>query len=192
MSASLKPPVHMTVEEFLEWDPGDGQRYELVDGAPHAMAPGTTTHGFLQGELSRRIGNHLRERRSGCAVLVNPGVVPRVLAADNYRVPDLAVTCSPLTTGQLILPDPILIIEILSPSNRAETWANVRAYTSIPSVQEILVLHSTAIAAELLRRMPDGAWPERTEEITSGTLALDSIGFHMALAELYDRTPLAR
>jgi Uma2 family endonuclease len=191
MSASLKLPVHMTVEEFLEWDPNDDQRYELVDGMPHAMAPGTTTHGFLQSELGAVLRNHLRERRSNCEVLTNPGVVPRLLADDNYRIPDLAVTCSPLTTGQLILPDPVLIIEILSPSNRAETWANVRAYTSIPSVQEILVLHSTAVAAELLRRMSDGGWPERTEQITS-TLKLDSIGFQMPLADLYARTPLAR
>jgi hypothetical protein len=58
-------------------------------------------------------------------------------------------------------------------------------------VQEILVLHSTAILAELFRRMPDGGWPDSTEQITS-TLKLDSIGFHMPLADLYARTPLAR
>ena len=48
--------------------------------------------------------------------------------------------------------DPVLLVEILSPSNRAETWTNVWAYTTIPSVREILVLHSLRIRAELLRR----------------------------------------
>jgi Uma2 family endonuclease len=107
MSASLKLPLHMTVEEFFAWDPGDGQRYELVEGAPRAMAPASALHGRLQASLAAALDNHLRERRSSCEVLVNPGVVPRLLATDNYRVPDLAVTCSPLTTGQLILPDPV-------------------------------------------------------------------------------------
>jgi hypothetical protein len=31
------------------------------------------------------------------------------------------------------LTDPVLLIEILSPSNQAETWANVWAYATIPS-----------------------------------------------------------
>ena len=33
MSASLKLPVWMSVRDFLAWEPGDGQRYELVDGS---------------------------------------------------------------------------------------------------------------------------------------------------------------
>ena len=46
------------------------------------------------------------------------------------RVPDLAVSCSPFELTQPAPTDPVLIVEILSPSNRAETWANVWAYTS--------------------------------------------------------------
>jgi Uma2 family endonuclease len=123
---------------------------------------------------------------------VAPGVLPQLLSAHNVRVPDLAVTCSPLLPGQATLPDPVLLIEILSPSNQAETWSNVWAYTSIPSVREILVLHSTRVGAELLRRTPEGAWPERTEEVADGSeLSLPSIGFRLSLTELYRRTGLA-
>jgi hypothetical protein len=64
------------------------------------------------------------------------------------------VTCSPLAVGQAMLSDPVLLIEILSPSNQAKTWPNVWAYTSISSVLEILVLRADRIAAELLRRSP--------------------------------------
>ena len=59
-----------------------------------------------------------------------------------------------------MVPDPVLLIEILSPSNEAQTRANIWAYTTIPSVREILAVHSTRIEAELLRRNPDGSWPE--------------------------------
>jgi hypothetical protein len=51
-------------------------------------APAATIHGFLQSELGRLIGNHLRERRPGCEVLANPGVIPHLLSAHNVRVPD--------------------------------------------------------------------------------------------------------
>ena len=70
------------------------------------------------------------------------------------------MTCSPLAVGQVTLPDPVLVIEILS-SNQAKTWTNVWAYTSILSVREILVLRADRIAAELLRRSPQGEWPDR-------------------------------
>jgi Uma2 family endonuclease len=191
MAVLARIPVRMTVAEFLDWVSQDGLRYELVDGEPRAMAPASTIHGFLQNELGRLIGNHLREKASDCEVVANPGVVPPLLSEHNLRIPDLAVTCVPLAAGQATLPDPVLVIEILSPSNQAKTWANVWAYTSIPSVEEIVVLRADRVAAELLRRLPQGAWPDRPIAMTGGVLVLESIGFQVALADLYARTGLA-
>jgi len=190
MALLAKIPIRMTVDEFLKWDSGDAFRYELVDGEPRAMAPASTIHGFLQNELGSLIRNHLRDKASSCEVVANPGVVPRLLSEHNVRIPDLAVTCSPLAAGQAILPDPVLLIEILSPSNQAKTWTNVWAYTSIPSVREILVLRADRMAAELLRRSPQGEWPERPIAIVAGELVLESIGFRVAMADLYARTGL--
>ena len=85
------------------------------------MAPASTIRGFLQNELGSLIRNHLRGTASGCEVVANPGVVPRLLSEHNVRIPDLAVTCSPLAAGQATLLDPGLLIEILSPSNQAKT-----------------------------------------------------------------------
>ena len=190
MALLAKIPIRMTVDEFLKWDSGDAFRYELVDGEPRAMAPASTIHGFLQNELGSLIRNHLRDKASSCEVVANPGVVPRLLSEHNVRIPDLAVTCSPLAAGQAILPDPVLLIEILSPSNQAKTWTNVWAYTSIPSVREILVLRADRMAAELLRRSPQGEWPERPIAIVAGELVLECIGFRVAMADLYARTGL--
>jgi Uma2 family endonuclease len=190
MIVLAKIPVRMTVDEFLKWDSEDGRRYELVDGEPRAMAPASAIHGFLQNELGRLIGNHLRDKATGCDVIANPGVVPRLLSEHNVRIPDLAVTCSPLAVGQATLPDPILLIEILSPTNQAKTWTNVWAYTSIPSVQEILVLRADRIGAELLRRSRQGEWPDRPIAISKGELILESSGFRVALTDLYARTGL--
>jgi Uma2 family endonuclease len=192
MAVLAKIPVRMNVDQFLKWDSGDECRYELVDGEPRAMAPASTVHGFLRNELGRLIGNHLRETAPKCEVVANPGVVPRLLSEHNVRIPDLAVTCSPLAAGQATLPDPVLLIEILSPSNQAKTWSNVWAYTSIASVREILVLRADRISAELLRRSSQGEWPERPIAITEGELVLESIDFRVALADLYARTGLQR
>ena len=191
MTVLAKLPARMSVREFLDWESGDDLRYELVDGEPRAMAPASTMHGFLQGRLASLLNAHLDREKPSCSVVVAPGVVPHLMSAHNVRVPDLGVTCSPLAPGQAALPDPVLLIEILSPSNQAKTWSNVWAYTSIPSVREILVLHSTRVTAEILRRAATGSWPEEPEQLLEGHLELISVGFRVAMADLYARTGLA-
>jgi len=185
MTAVAKLATRMSVHEFLGWEPRDGLRYELVDGQPRAMAPASTVHGYLQSELGRLIGNHLREHRPGCHVITNPGVVPNLPSAHNFRIPDLGVTCAPVTPGQASMPDPVLLVEILSPSNQSDSWSNVWAYTSISSLQEILVLDSTSMSAGILQRTPEGAWPKEPAPLSDGRLMLSSIGFGVSLAALY-------
>ena len=192
MVALAKIPVFMSVDDFLCWEPGDGQMWQLVDGEPQVMAPPNRTHGTLQAELGRLIGNHLREQGGPCVVLVTPGVVPHVQSSHNVRIPDLAVTCTGYDAEEPVLTDPVLLIEILFPSNQAETWANVWAYTTIPSVREIVVLRTVTVAADVLRRGPDGGWPREPERVTAGDLVLDSIGLRTPLADLYRDTRLRR
>jgi Uma2 family endonuclease len=192
MSTALTLPEFLTVDAFLRWDAPMGQRWQLVDGVPQAMAPPSPTHALIQAEVAALIRIHLTSTNMPCAVAVTPGIVPRVQSDINIRIPDLAVTCSPALPGDTALRDPVLVIEILSPSNRAETWTNVWSYTTIPSVREILVLHSTSIGADLLRRGPDGSWPERPQVIEQDDLTLDSIGFTGLIAAFYRTTWLSK
>ena len=177
----------MTVAEFLDWDSGDrtGAPWQLRDGEPERMAPASEAHGTIQAELAYLLTARLRERGSPCRVVIAPGVIPRVHSAENCLVPDLGVTCTP-PSGAKTLPDPVVLIEILSPSNEAETRTNVWACTTIPTVAEIVILRSTAIGAEVLRRQPDGSWPEQAEMVgPDGTLRLDSLGFAAPLRASY-------
>jgi Uma2 family endonuclease len=186
-------PARMTLPEFLSWDAADqsGVGWQLIDGEPVAMAPGSETHAALQGEIGRQIANHLIERGGPCRLLSQPGIVPRVRSNRNFRIPDLGVTCAPPSQG-LMVPDPVLLVEILSPSNEAQTRANIWAYTTIPSVREILAVHSTRIEAELLRRGADGNWPEEPDILSKlDQLTLGSIGFATALGAFYRTTALA-
>jgi Uma2 family endonuclease len=182
----------MTTTEFLLWpDDPTGRRWQLVDGEPRAMAPASDAHGSIQAAFGALIFVHLRDRRSPCRVVSAPGIVPHVRADLNVRIPDLAVTCVPANPNERLLRDPVLIVEILSPSNEAETWANVWAYTTIPSVAEILIMQSLAIGAELLRRQPDGSWPSVPDRLgADADLRLASIDATFRLAEFYATTAL--
>ncbi len=118
------------------------------------------------------------------------GVIPHARANRNFGIPDLAVTRAH-PGARVMVPDPILLIEILSPGNETLSWNNVWTYTTIPSVQEILAIQSTRMEAEVLRRGADGGWPMDPEIVdASGVLALASIGFSAQLVDLYRTTDL--
>jgi Uma2 family endonuclease len=105
-------------------------------------------------------------------------------------VPDLAITCKP-PAGHAIA-EPLILIEILSPSNAAKTRANIAAYRTIVSVAEIVVLNSTRVFAELHRRAPDGTWAAGPDDVAAdGELRLDSIGFAAPLRAAYRTSGLA-
>lgn len=186
MSAATQRLAPMTVTEFLAWDPPGGDRWELVDGEPRAMAPASPRHGAIFAEVARLIGTHLADLRPACRIIAEPGIQPRAHGIDNVRVPDLAVTCAAWDAEAKLLPEPLVVIEVRSPSNVAKTRANVWSYTTIPSVAEILVLHATAVRGELLCRDEHGEWPGDPDLLGPGdAVRLDSIGFAAPLTAFY-------
>lgn len=186
MSAATKLPV-MTAAEFLDWNSPDGSdRWELVDGTPRAMAPGSPRHGAIHAQAVRLLAEHLEQQRPGCRVLIEVGVQPRGRSAFNVRVPDLSVTCEPLDKDARLLREPLVLVEVLSPSNASDTWANVTSYETIPSVAAVLVLHGDAMRGHLLVREAAGHWP--ADPVALGPddpVALDCISFTAPLADFY-------
>jgi Uma2 family endonuclease len=184
------PPRQMTVPEFLAWAAEQRERWQLRDGLPELMAPAADRHGSIQAEIARRIGNHLAAAGSRCRVVVNPGIVPHLRADRNMLVPDVAVTCAP-SSASVAVPDPVVLIEILSPSNEAQTRANVWAFATIASVSEIILVTSWEIAAEVLRRDAGGNWPKLPEKpARDDVLRIDRIDFEIPLRDLYRTTDL--
>ena len=190
MSAALQTPDLMSLDAFLAWDAPGGWRWQLVDGEARAMAPASDVHGTLQSRLDRLIGNHLDAQGRRCRIVSQPGIRLGVRSDSNYRIPDLGVTCTPTTPGAIMMPDPIVLIEILSPGNPVDTWTNVWAYLTIPTVREVLVVRSDVVSAQLLRRAADGSWPPVPLVIDGGDVTLDSIGFRAPLPSLYTGTYL--
>lgn len=112
-----RTPTRLTVDEFLAWNADDltGRRWQLVDGEPVPMAPARERHGAIQSEIGRLLANYLLDRGS-----------------ENFRVPDLGVTCR-AASDRVMTDDPVLLIEILSPSNESQTRSNIWTYTTGPA-----------------------------------------------------------
>ena len=86
-----------------------------------------------------------------------------------------------------------MVVEILSPRNESKTRENVWAYATIPTMREILLIRSTRIAAEMIRRGADESWPSNPQPIEADAmLFLESLDFSCRLAAIYENTHLAR
>jgi Uma2 family endonuclease len=185
------PPL-MTVEEFFDW-PGDGTetKFDLYEGAPRAMAPSLPVHGLIQANAARLFGQHLRVLGRRCPVITEAALTPRMGNNINVRIPDVVVTCAPLGPKDRIVAEPLLIVEVLSPSNERVTQGNVWSYGSIPSVREILLLRSDRVQAEIATKDADGVWPIcRRIYIAGSTVTLESIDLSVPVEEFYDLTGL--
>src|SRR5438309_1773773 len=174
----------MTLAEFLRWEDGTDTRYELLGGSPVALAPPAIAHGFLAARLCAGIEGALRSRRP-CMVQVEAGIARRD-RDDTCYVADLAVTCTPPQRGEQLISDPLLIVEILSPGTALyDRQTKVADYRRIPSVEEILLIDSASVFAEVLRREGE-RWITEIVRGPQATLSLASIGLTAATSDRFE------
>jgi Uma2 family endonuclease len=182
-------PPPMTVDEFLAWD-GDGHvgKLELVNGVVRAMAPTSDSHSTIQANIAYLIKSQLRKSKSPCRVGTEAPVIPPMGQKKNARAPDLAVTCAPPSASK-VYENPILIVEILSPSNPEATWETIHALANLTSLKEILVLQSTVMEAHVFTRSADGDWPYcPVISVAGDTIHLTCLDLALPMAEVYEGT----
>ena len=174
----------MTIAEFLDWESSDSLRYQLFDGRPVAMAPGSAYHSALITAVGGEIRNHLKGQ-SRCMALAEAGItLPN--QDRTYFIADIAVSCVPIKPGHAAALQPILIVEVLSPSTEAEDReVKAPAYQTIPSVREIVLIAQDRPAATVIRRAGEAAWETETVTGLDAVLRLDSVELDLPLAELY-------
>jgi Uma2 family endonuclease len=140
----------MTVDEFLRWDDGTDTRHELADGVVQAMAPPSVPHSAIVANAVVILAAALRDRRP-CRPLAEAGV--RIDEMVMWQA-DIAVTCKPIARET---PEPVLIVEVLSPSTRThDLGRKLIDYKSLPSTEEIWMLDSERRWAQVWRRDGEG------------------------------------
>jgi Uma2 family endonuclease len=168
-----------TVEEFLRFRGDPGRRYQLFGGEIVMMAPASRAHGLLAARVARAIGNRLRPP---CEPQAEAGIL-LPWTTHSFYVADLAVTCAPFGR-EAWCPDPVLIVEILSPSTEADDrGVKLRAYRRLPSVQDILLVASDRPAVEHYARSEE-RW--LLADLGPGdTVRLAGLGIEFPVADLY-------
>jgi Uma2 family endonuclease len=178
MSAALTLSPPTTLAAFLDWERGQELRYEWDGVQPIAMVGGT----FVHSELATRLSDALRSalRGGGCTV-VRADVKVLTERGDRVRYPDLVVTCSPIRAADTAVPDPVLIVEVLSESTAGVDLGIKRAeYAALPSLRRYVVLSNEAALAFVFTAA-NGFRGEEVREV----LDLPELGVSLPLAPLY-------
>ena len=187
-----RPLPHMTADEFLLW-PGDGtrRRFHLVDGEVRAMSPASWVHGKVQSNLIVLLEAAATACDSGLGTVAEGAIVPALTASDNVRVPDVVVVGGEAAPGTVAVPGPVVVVE-LSPGNAPATRENVRAYATLASVREIVVVSTSRMEVEVHRRDESGAWPPEPDVIKrGGQLEVRAVGLLCAVERVYRGTWLS-
>jgi Uma2 family endonuclease len=172
----------MTMDEFLRWDDGTDTRHELVDGQIVAMAPPGPEHRTVVGNVAGVIRSRLG-RRPPCRPEVEAGI--RVSETVRWQA-DVAVTCGPLTYD---VTDPLLIVEVLSPSTRDNDLARKLVdYKGVASVAEVWLVDSERRWAQVWWREGE-VWHGR-DHVGGAVFPSPVLGGDIPLDELYLNTGL--
>lgn len=173
----------MKVAEFLSWNDGTDTRYELIDGRPIAMSPVSPNHSVVVANVTQALGTRLA---SPCYV-GNEAGVRRPDRDDTFYEADIVISCTPIDAGADTIPDPVVIIEVLSPTTlEHDRGRKAPDYREVPSVQEIVLVSSEQRRVEIWRRR--GAKWELEDLIGDASLDLETVEASIPLAPIYAET----
>ena len=151
------PQPFFDAQAYLAWEAEQSTKHEYHDGEVFAMAGGEDRNATVAGNLYMALRQHLRG--TPCRVY-GSDVKLHVEAADCFFYPDVMVTCSAADLqDRLVKRDPVLVVEVLSPSTAAFDRGNKFAsYRQLPSLKEYLLVDTAALQCDLFRRGADGLW----------------------------------
>ncbi len=177
MSVALHEP--MTLAEFLDWEERQELRYEFDGFQPVAMTGGNARHELIGNRLRTLLTNRLDGKpcRSW-------GPTAKIEVQGRIRYADAYVNCTRVAPGDTIIPEAVVVFEVLSPStSRTDRIEKLREYQATASIQRYVIFEQDAIAATVYaRRGPD--W---TVHVLTGNDRLDMLEFDitLGLAEVY-------
>lgn len=170
--------------DYLDWEAQQTQRHEYLAGEVYAMAGAEDRHNTVCLNLAFALRRSLAG--TPCRTYMSD-VKVQVEASHGFFYPDLMVTCSPADLqNRLVKNEPILIIEVLSPStasyDRGEKFAH---YRRIRALQEYALIDLDTRRCDVYRKGGDGLWVLHPVEVGEA-LELVSAGLRVGAELLFE------
>ncbi len=172
----------MTVDEFLAWAEAQDGHYELFNGQVYVMAPGRSAHALTKFAVQTALAEGIR--RAGLPCTMYPDGMTVRIGKNTAHEPDALVRCGPkLPNDAVEVPDPLIVVEVLSPSTRRiDAARKLASYFSLPRVHHYLIVDPERLPVIHHQRQNDGTILTRL--LSEGTLRFNPPGFDAAVGQL--------
>ncbi len=181
MTATVRRP--MTQQEFFDWAEAQNTRYEFDGFQPVAMTGGNLGHSGLIRNINFQLTSRLRGKT--CEPLgPNAGVAT---VGDTVRYPDAVVTCTKFSGRDRVVPNPVVVFEIISPSSvRTDRITKLREYGAVPTIRRYVIIEPDAVAVTVVFR-DHANEPFRAAGLAEDdTLHLPEVGIEIPVAAIYE------
>ena len=182
---SAVPNQKLTVDEYLAWAEGRPGRYQLYAGIVYAMAPERASHAAAKFAIQTALLAGIKRAKLNCHMLPD-GMTVRVDRHTAHE-PDALVYCGPQVPGdRLEIPNPVIVVEVLSPSTRhVDASLKLAGYFSVASVQHYVMVNTEeSLVVHHARGEGDTI---TTKLVREGRLHLEPPGIEIALDEVLGR-----
>lgn len=176
--------TEFTADEFIAWalEQPSG-RFELDNGLVVAMAPERANHAMAKLNAVLALRDAAGARALPCQAFPD-GMSVRIDDRTVYE-PDALLRCGPPLPGDAIaVGDPLVVVEVVSPSSRGiDRGVKLAGYFSLPSVRHYLIVDTD-------KRVVIHHWRDATGRIAvgiarDGALTLDPPGLEIDVAGIF-------
>lgn len=175
----------LTRDDYYRLEETAEQKHEFYQGEIFAMSGGTFNHAAISLNVVTALKTKLRGKscqptNSDMRIETPEGLI---------TYPDAAVYCGKpeLTENQCSLLNPVIIIEVLSPSTRRyDKIDKFTLYRAISSFQDYLLIDSEKIAVQHYRKSEPNEWILHDYLNITDSIYLKSIQETFSLIEMYD------
>jgi len=175
-----------TVEEYLAMERASEEKHEFLDGEIYLMSGASFNHNQIVG---RTLGLLFVQLQNGPCDVLPSDMRVKVNDSGLYTYPDIIVICGEPKveeTEQDTLLNPILIIEVLSPSTESyDRCKKFQHYRALDSLQEYVLIAQDQARIERYLRQPSGEWLLSDAVGLEAVIDLPSIQCKLALADVY-------
>jgi Uma2 family endonuclease len=180
---TVLPRPRLRADEFLAWAAAQPERYELVAGEVVAMSPERLGHARVKLAVCNALAAGIKAAGLSCEAMID-GVAVEIDESTVYE-PDALVRCGPpLPDDALRITDPVVVVEVLSPSSRArDTGAKLEDYFRLPSLRHYLILKTEN--RTVIHHARDDTGGIHTRILREGALELSPPGLIVAIARLF-------
>jgi Uma2 family endonuclease len=180
----LETGLRMSRSEYRAWAEAQPRgRFERVDGEIVAMAPERAVRARRKGDVYSALRQAIRTAGLRCEIY--PDGMTIEVGESDYE-PDAVVRCGDRLDGDRVdVPDPLVIVEVLSPSTRqVDLTRKLAAYFQVASLRHYLVFWADE-AKVIHHHRRDGSETIETRILTTGEIRLDPPGISVSIEDIY-------